>query len=282
MIAVEVMQTIIDTLERIVDRNRIDKKLEEAADQHEGIRNLLGILNTSEERVRRLRERAGNAGPPSKAAKSAAPMPADNVISLDDYALVPGIYKTAAERSVVLLRDPSSFIPAGQDRKCAMLPVEFVPSGSLKHQDISAFTGIVQKRFAWWDRLDTVVDFERGADGEIEPVFRPPERVEWVEQPNAREKRPERVPFRLPDGVLLMPIFSARGAPSEDFMEALTEFVYGHGAPFVIVTGWPIVEWVPESAGCLVTFGASPQVAAAVSAILAGEAEAQGLLDRVL
>ncbi len=51
MIAVDVIQTIIDTLERVVDRSRIDRKLEEAAKQHEGVRNLLRILDDSEQRI---------------------------------------------------------------------------------------------------------------------------------------------------------------------------------------------------------------------------------------
>ena len=276
MIAIEVMQTIIDTLERIVDRNRIDKKLKEAAQEHEGVRNLLEILDTSEARINRLRERAGKTEPPSKTT------PDNNVISLHDYALVPGIYKTAAERSVVLLRDPSSFIPVGEDRKCVLLPIEFVPGESLKRQDLSSFIGALTRNFSGWEALGTVVDFERDEDGEIRPLFATPEREWQGERQDGRKTAASGELFNLPEEALLLPVLSARGVPPEEFVEALTEFVDRHGAPFVLVTGWPLVEWVPEFVGCLVTFGASPQVAAAVSAVLSGEVKAQGVLERVL
>jgi hypothetical protein len=90
------------------------------------------------------------------------------------------------------------------------------------------------------------------------------------------------IAFELKPGQVLLPVLSARGAPPEGFLDRLGAFIDDLGAPFVIVTGWPFVEWIPASAGCLLTFGASPQTAAAASAVLAGKKKAEGSLARVL
>ena len=83
----------------------------------------------------------------------------------------------------------------------------------------------------------------------------------------------------MSDEVLLLPVFSVRGAPPELFLAQLTDFIEQRQIPFVIVTGWPIVDWIPESVGVLLTFGASAQVAGAVAAVLSGQAQASGSLQ---
>ena len=44
----------------------------------------------------------------------------------------------------------------------------------------------------------------------------------------------------------------------------------------MVVTGAPLYDWVPQSVGCLLTLGASPQVSATVVAVLSGQKEAGG------
>ena len=276
MIAVDVIQTIIDTLERVVDRSRIDRKLEEAAGQNEGVRNLLRILDTSEGRIRALRARAGDVLEPKKMKKEG------NVIHLHDYSVAPAVYKTAAEKSVTLVRDPSSFIPVGAGRRCVVLPVECTASPSLKKQDVASFADALCRNFSGWESFRALVGFEDSGRSRIRPVFEYPRAT--VIDATRFDPRIHGTPeeFEPAKGKVLLPVFSARGAPPEDFLEKLRDFMVEHGAPFIVVTGWPIIEWIPDSVGCLLTYGASPQVAAAVSAVLAGKAEAQGSLDRVL
>ncbi|MEJ2720423.1 MAG: glycoside hydrolase family 3 N-terminal domain-containing protein, partial [bacterium] len=270
MIAVEVMQTIIDTLERIVDRSRIDRKLEEAAEQHKGVKNLLEILDHSERRVDLLRKRAKERFPGSK------PEPGDNIISLGDYAVAPAIYRSVAERSLVLVRDPWGFIPVGADRACLLAPIEFVPGESLKRQDLESLMSGLRRAFPSWASSAPVVDFERDEKGALQPVFQPPKTTDRVTGASIEPERVRAEGFEVPEGTVLIPVVSLRGRPPDAFLEALTEFCDRHGAPFVLVTGWPHIGWIPDAAGCLVTFGASPQVAAAAVAVLSGEAAAQG------
>jgi beta-glucosidase-like glycosyl hydrolase len=276
MIAVDVIQTIIDTLERVVDRSRIDRKVEEAAKQHEGVRNLLRILDDSEQRILALRRRA--AGPPAaRKTKSDG-----NVISLREYASAPTVYKRAAERSLTLLRDPSAFIPVSPGRKCVLLPVECFQTASLKRQDVAAFAEALCRNFPGWSAFPPLVGFEEDEDGGVRPIFEAPRRTvidatRYDPRPRGAEPAVE-----LKEDQVLLPVLSARGAPPAGFLDRLGAFVDDLGAPFVIVTGWPFVEWIPEAAGCLLTFGSSPQTAAAVSAVLAGKRKAEGSLGGVL
>ncbi len=270
MIAVEVMQTIIDTLERIVDRSRIDRKLEEAAEHHEGVKNLLAILDRSEKRVDSLRKRAAELRQPQK------PELENNVISLENYALAPAIYRSVAERSLTLLRDPCGFVPVGSDRACLLAPVEFIPGESLKRQDLGSFIGSLRRAFPSWASTVPIVGFESDENGVVQPVFLSPETTDRVTGAPLRPSKVRAVGFAVSEGTVLVPVVSLRGTPPDDFIENLTEFCERHAAPFVLVTGWPHVDWVPVDAGCLVTFGASVQVAAAAAAVLAGETTPQG------
>jgi hypothetical protein len=61
--SINVMETIVRTLEKIVDRGRIDEKLAEAAAESEPLRNVLAILDASYVRVEKLREAAARPGP---------------------------------------------------------------------------------------------------------------------------------------------------------------------------------------------------------------------------
>lgn len=276
MIAVDVIQTIIDTLERVVDRSRIDRKVEEAAKQHEGVRNLLQILDDSEKRIQTLRRRSGGF-PPAKRAK-----PEGNVIALHDYALTPSVYKTAAERSMTLLRDPSAFIPVLGGRKCVVVPVECFQTASLKRQDVASFAETLCRSFPGWETFPPLVGFEQDEDGDVRPIFESPQRTIIDAARYDPRSKPAGMVLGLKQGQVLLPVFSARGAPPEGFLDRLGAFVDDFGAPFVIVTGWPFVDWIPATVGCLLTFGASPQVAAAAAAVLSGKAKPQGSLDRVL
>ena len=276
MIAVDVIQTIIDTLERVVDRSRIDRKIEEAAEQHEGLRNLLRILEESEGRIRDLRRRAGVV-PRANRAK-----PEGNVIDLRDYATVPGVYKTAAERSVTLVRDPSAFIPVTTARRCVVLPVTTFDNTSLMRQDIATFADALTRRFPGWQVLDTVVGFEKDEGGDIRPVVDRPQRTIIDATRFDRRSQAGGEVLTLDAGQVLLPVISARGEPPEGFLESLAGLVDRYAVPFVLVTGPPVIEWIPEGVGCLLTFGASSQVAAAAAAVLSGEAEPRGSLGGVL
>ena len=105
----------------------------------------------------------------------------------------------------------------------------------------------------------------------VRPVFAPPS-VNTA--PAGEEDRHVRAP-ELPEEELIVPVFSSRGVPPDQFLDRLAEFVEDRHVPFVIVTAWPETSWIPESVGCLVTLGASGPVAAAAGAVLAGEAGAR-------
>ncbi|MCZ6767076.1 MAG: hypothetical protein O7D32_09110 [bacterium] len=266
MIAVEVMQTIIETLHKVVDPSRVAQKLEKAAENHEGVRNLLKILDASEARIVKMRKSA------SQLNTARTPKPGGNVISLGDFASTPPIYKTVAERSIVLLRDPESFIPLGKDSVCLLLPVEYVPGQSLKRQDLDVFLGGLCRMFPSWKFVRPVVGFDRDENDAVRPVFAPPSVS--TAPVDGEDSHPVRSP-ELPDDALIVPVFSSRGVPPDPFLDRLAEFVEDRHVPFVIVTAWPVTSWIPESVGCLVTLGASGPVAAAAGAVLAGETAAR-------
>ena len=265
MIAVEVMQTIIDTLERVVDRERIDRKLEEAAESNEGIRNLLGILGKSEARITAMRERARDARPPQ-------PPRSGNVIQLEDYASQPVIYKTVAERSIVLHRDPDGFVPVAADERCVLMPMIGKTGRFLKSQSIPTFVDGLCRRFDQWQVTRPVTGFESDTTGQLHPVF-----LQRTTPADADDAVPPRKQSAsLPEDAVIVPVLSFRGAPPESFSQPLVDFVAQGRVPMVIVTGWPVIDWLPEDVGVLVTLGASAQVAAAAAAVLAGQAKAVG------
>jgi beta-glucosidase-like glycosyl hydrolase len=266
MIAVEVMQTIIQTLERVVNRGRIDHKLEEAAQKHEGIRNLLQILNESEQRIVRLREKAAEFGPP------AVKEPGEKVIRLEDYASTPAIYRTVGERSLVLLRDPAAFVPVDRNQKCLLMPIEFNASPALKRQKLSSFLDVLCRNFSFWERTANVVGFEEDASGSVRPLFA-------TREGRGRTDEAGGVEFKPPEGTIVVPVLSARGTPPDDFLDGLSAFAERQGVPMVIISGWPVVAWVPETVGALLTLGASPQVASALADVLTDKAKAVGSIE---
>ena len=264
MIAVEVMQTIIDTLERVVDRERIESKLADAAKDNEGIRNLLDILGRSEQRIAALRERVGEMRQPPQAADPG------NVIQFNNYASTPAIYKTVAEQSIVLLRDPDAFVPGGAGEHVFLLPMVGETGRFLKAQSIPLFLDGLCRRFDNWQVTRPVTGFEADATGALHPAFAPRDATDDAESPIRKEWS------ELPDHVLPVPVLSFRGLPPEEFRQSLCDFIAQGRVPMVIVTGWPKVDWLPDEVGVLLTFGASQQVAAAAGAILAGQNEAVG------
>jgi beta-glucosidase-like glycosyl hydrolase len=269
MIAVEVMQTIIETLERVVDRGRIDRKMEDAAKQNEGLRNLLEILDRSEARVTRLRERATELRLPP------LPRAEGKVIHLEDYATMPAIYKTVAESSIVVVRDPESFIPAARDTAWHLLPVEHVPGRSLKRQDLSGFLSGLCRHFPGWKVARPLIGFRMDTSGARQAVFYTPSQKELIE---GKILYPGLDLVRLPEGSPCIPVVSFRGTPPETYLDLLSQWVEERVVPFVLVTGWPVYEWVPESVGCMLTLGASSPVGSAAAAVLSGELTARGTL----
>ena len=266
MIAIEVIQTVIETLHKVVDRDRINKKLRQAAEGNEGVRNLLGILDASEQRVMRLRGRVAQWREPP------APRSEGNVIHLKEYASAPAIYKKVADHSIIMGRDPASFIPLDPNSRCVLVPIEHVPGESLKRQDLQTFLKGLRRSFTSWSVTRSVVGFERSDDG-LQPVFEPIGSDGVFLQPSEEGARKR---FAFPEDSVLLPVFSSRGAPADNFLADLSEFVEQHQAPFVLVTGWPLTDWIPDDVGYVLSFGASQPVAAATAAVLLGEREAVG------
>jgi hypothetical protein len=124
-----------------------------------------------------------------------------------------------------------------------------------------------------------VLEFTSEADGSARPVlsgsggvidaarFTGGANQEWVDVGGDEE---------------LILLLSARGTPGEEFLAALSAFAEETLPAAVLVTGWPVFDWVPESTPGLWTIGASPQVAAAVARILAGEMDPAALDDGLI
>ena len=163
-----------------------------------------------------------------------------------------------------------------------VLPVECYQTASLKRQDVAAFAEALCRNSPGWEAFPPLLGFEEDEDGEVRPVFETPRRTVIDAARYDPRSRPMETTVVLKPGQVLLPVLSARGAPPQGFLDRLGAFIDEQGAPFVIVTGWPFVEWIPAAAGCLLTFGASPQTAAAASAVLAGKKKAEGSLARVL
>jgi len=268
VMSVDVMQTIIHTLEKVVDQQRIDEKLEQAAAGNEPLRNIIKILDSSDERISGLRSRLSAPALP-KAARARS----SKVIQFDAYPSEPAVYKVVAERSIAAWGDQDRFEPLEPGRSYVFMPVEWAPQRSLHKQDLDSFVDALQRRFPMSERTDVVTDFVLGENGDVFPHiaggpavidaarFTGNERAQLYEPP--------------PDAEVVM-AFSARGVPSEEFMASLQTFAERIEPVAVLITGWPVTAWVPESAPVFLCFGASSQVAAAAAEILTGEAFPQG------
>ncbi|MBI4719801.1 MAG: glycoside hydrolase family 3 protein [Chitinivibrionia bacterium] len=266
MMSLRVMETIVHTLARIADKGDFEAKLEEAARESEGLRRLLAIFKQSEDRVNRLR---------AKATEYALP-PRDQerrkVIELSDYPSMPPIYRTVAEKSIALVRDPHGFIPIDPGAVHTLVPVVHRPQGMIGGQDIDEFLEVLLKRFPAWKRTSEICGFKEDLEGIAQPAF----------DSAVRKGRIDRHTDLPPDSSRSIIVFSARGAPPHVFMAGLESFIGVYPIPLIMVTGWPLIEWVPPNTGVLVTFGAAMQTASAAAAILRGEAVAQGIVARVL
>jgi hypothetical protein len=140
-------------------------------------------------------------------------------------------------------------------------------------QDIDDFLEVLLKHFPSWKRTAEICGFEEDMDlATVRPVF----------DHGARGGRIDERADLPPDGSRNIIVFSARGAPPQEFIGGLERFIGIFPSSLVVVTGWPLIEWIPPDTGALVTFGASMQAASAAAAILAGEAIAQGIMARVM
>jgi beta-glucosidase-like glycosyl hydrolase len=267
LVSLNVMETVIRTLEKVVDRGRIDQKIAEAAENNETLKNLLSILDASLGRVAQLRQRLSTQVPSVKPSGRNA-----KVIQFDAYPSVPGVYKKVAEESIVLWGDASALKMVSGRQRCVVVPVESTGNPSLKKQDLDTFADVLCRYFPHWRRTETVTDFVVGDDGEIYPDVREGPRVIDA----TRYTGEESVGFYLSGDEDLVLLFSCRGSPPEEFIDSLGSFAGRFEPAAVLVLGWPVLDWIPEASPALICFGASPQVASAAAQILAGEAEARG------
>jgi beta-glucosidase-like glycosyl hydrolase len=271
LMSLKVMEMIIHTLEKIIDRDRIEKKVAEEAAQNEALQSLIGILDASDRRILQLRKKLAGEPSPVERAK-------ENVIDLGEYASPPVIYKEVAERSIVLAGDPEGFVPVSAETTCLLLPVTHMSGLSLRPQNLAEFINVLRKRFDRWEKADLMVDFMPDAEGRMQPVsaralrLRSP-REDWAVRSPEEAAEDLTEDFTVSQGMTLLPVLSSRGVPPEDWLAKFEEFLSLHHVPFIIVTGWPLAQELPQSIGRLYTFGASPQVASAAAAVLSGAIE---------
>ncbi|HEX5133576.1 MAG TPA: glycoside hydrolase family 3 N-terminal domain-containing protein [Candidatus Krumholzibacteria bacterium] len=272
VMSINVMETIVRTLEKIVDRERVDEKLAEAAAESEPLRNILAILDASASRVTALRERAIA---PRATARSGG---GGKVIELNAYPSVPSVYRTAAERGLVAWHDWQLFEPLAAGSDCMVVPVEWSPGESLKRQDVSGFLDVVCRHFPRWRRAPLVTGFEMDHEGSMRPVLQH-ERATVID---ATRYSGESSGLPAPEADDVVFVVSSRGTPSEEFLLGLSSLASLYEPVAVVLTGWVVDDWVPERTPVLVSLGASTQVAAAVAQVLAGAATAEGTLDGLL
>ena len=270
--SINVMDAIIKTLENVVDSKRIDEKLAEAAESNEALRKLLSLLDKSGERIAAARRRVVA---PSRSRPS---RPASNVIEFDAYPSVPGVYRKVAQASITALGETDYPLPDA--KRYTVMPVEWSRGEMLKGQDLSAFLDVLCKNFPSWDRMGQVSGFSTSEDGDVVPVFRDKPAV--VDAARAGAGAAGMDNFEMPADVELIMVLSMRGIPGEDFMGALQTFAERYDPSVVLLTGWPVTDWIPEGCRVLVCLGASPQVASAVADVLSGAAEAPGNIDGLL
>ena len=280
--SLKVMEMIIHTLDRIIDQDRAEQKVREAAAENEALQSLLGILDRSEQRILSLREQLREEGlaaetvdrEPAVETPDRAPA-ADKVIRLEDYASTPSIYQTVAEDSIVLDGDTEGFVPVHDGLECLVMPVAFLSGLSLSPQNLSEFTAGLRRAFPSWGRTDLIVDFAEDADGRMQPVssrdLKYGPRQDREEGSGSESFPPaQQSSFTVPADMILLPVFSSRGFRPEEFMARFEEFLRLYQPSLMIITGYPVTTGLPESLGRLYTFGASPQNAAATARVLAG------------
>lgn len=265
VMSVDVIETIMKTLEKVVDRSRVDDKLAEAARDNEALGNILTLLAHSSERVERLRGRI----PPHAADRGRSA--GSKVIAFDAYPSVPHVYRSVAERSIAAVGDWSQFAPFAPDSRAVVMPVEWHATGSLHRQDVDEFIDVLSKRFPHWRRTGTVSEFVPSDDGTPVPLI--PGSGGVVDAARYAGGGA----LEIGAGEMLILLLSARGVPGEEFLAALTSFCEAVEPAAAIVTGWPVFDWA--SVPAVWTLGASPQVASALAQVLCGERTPQDRPD---
>ena len=271
VMSINVMETIVRTLEKIVDRGRVDEKLAEAAAESEPLRNVLSILDASSARVTALRERAAD---PRTAARPAG----GKVIELNAYPSVPSVYRTVAEHSITAGSDWSRFQALAPDSSYMVVPIEWSPSETLKKQDVGGILDVLCRHFPRWQRAPLVTGFETDDEGNFRPVFQR-ERATVVD---AARFTGGTTPARSLEGEEIVVVLSSRGAPSEEFALGLSALADLYRPTLVVLTGWVVDDWIPEGTPVLISLGASTQVASAVAQVLAGALVPEGSLAGLL
>jgi hypothetical protein len=272
VMSINVMETIVRTLEKIVDRGRIDEKLAEAAAESEPLRNVLAILDASYSRVEKLRERAAAPKPGSRTSAGRS-----KVIALDSYPSVPAVYRTVAERAITPWSNWERFAPLEPDSTCVVVPIEWSPGESLKRQDLSGFVDVVCRHFLRWQRAPMITGFELDSEGVMRPVLQR-ERATVVDATRYSGGSTLDA-LDIEDAVF---IFSSRGAPSEEFALGLAAFADMYRPVAVVLTGWIVDDWIPEETPVIASIGGSTQVASAAAQALAGALTPFGSLDGLL
>lgn len=270
VMSINVMETIVRTLEKIVDRGRIDEKLAEAAAGSEPLRNVLSILDASYARVEKLRDRA--APPTARAGGSHG-----KVIALDSYPSVPAVYRTVAEHAITPWSNWERFGALEPDSTCVVVPIEWAAGESLKRQDVPGFVDVLCRHFLRWHRTPMITGFELDSDGAMRPVLQR-ERATVVDA--TRYAGGSTLDALDVDDAVF--IFSARGAPSEEFSLGLSAFADMYRPVAVVITGWIYDDWIPEETPVIASLGGSTQVASAVAQALAGALIPSGSLDGLL
>jgi beta-glucosidase-like glycosyl hydrolase len=269
VLSINVMETVIRTLEKVVDRGRIDEKIAEAAEDNESLRALLSILDESQTRISVLRRSLGtpSGGEPARTGKGHP-----KVIQFDAYPSIPGVYRTVAENSISLWGHGHSTEVVPESDRCVVVPIQYTGVESLKKHDIDEFTENLCRHFPDWRATETVSGFVEGEDGEVYPDVRQGPGVIDATRYTGRET----MGFHLGGDEDLVLVFSSRGTPPPEFLDGLGAFAARFEPAVVLVLGWPVVDWIPEASPALMCFGASPQVATSAARILSGEAQAIG------
>ncbi|HEX6791370.1 MAG TPA: glycoside hydrolase family 3 N-terminal domain-containing protein [Candidatus Krumholzibacteria bacterium] len=270
VMSINVMETIVRTLEKIVDRGRIDEKLAEAAAESEPLRNVLAILDASYARVEKLRVAAARPEPRTGGGHS-------KVIALNSYPSVPAVYRTVAEAAITPWANWERFGPLEPDSTCVVVPIEWAAGESLKRQDVPGFIDVLCRHFLRWQRAPMITGFELDSEGTMRPVLQ-------------RERATVVDATRYGGGTTLdaldvedaVFVFSARGAPSEEFALGLAAFADVYRPVAVVLTGWIYDDWIPEETPVIASLGGSTQVASAVAQALAGALVPTGSLYGLL
>jgi beta-glucosidase-like glycosyl hydrolase len=270
VMSINVMETIIHTLEKVVDRGRIDEKIEEAAETNEALKALLSKLDESKERVNLLRRKVSGKPAPTPQLDRKS-----KVIQFNAYPSVPGVYRTVAEKSIAAWGETPLSDALASGQRCVVIPLECAAGPSLKKHDLDEFVEVLCRHFPGWRQTETVTDFVTGEDGEVYPEIKEgPTVIDATRFTGA-----EMMGFNISGDEELVLVFSCRGAPPEPFVDSLSAFAARFEPAAVLVLGWPVLDWIPEESPTLLCFGGSPQVASAAARILAGELEAQGRIQ---